>query len=110
MSSHREILAALERLKSGALTLTSDQYLRLLEAVEQAAEALFTAPRAGADPASVSVWYNHERAPALARLADALSTYDEGDGDALSALVEQQRSDSEVARQLHQSLLDNVPR
>ncbi|HEX3801523.1 MAG TPA: hypothetical protein VHV75_01670 [Solirubrobacteraceae bacterium] len=105
MSSHREILAALERLKSGAATLTSEQYVGLLEAVEQAAEALFTAPR-GADPVAAGLWYNHERAPALARLGDALTTHQ--DDVAVRGLAQQQQRDGEIARQLHQSLLDNV--
>ncbi len=107
MSSHREILAALERLKSGATTLTSDQYLRLLEAVEQAAEALFAAPRSP-DPVAAGLWYNHERAPALSRLADALIAHE--DNAAVRGLTQEQQRDSEVARLLHQSLLDNVSR
>jgi hypothetical protein len=105
MSSHREILAALERLKSGAMTLSSEQYLRLLEAIEQAAEALFTAPRS-ADPVATGLWYNHERAPALARLADALTSH--GGEPSVRGLTQEQQRDGEIARQLHQSLLDNV--
>ena len=105
MSQHREILAALERLKSGSVQLNSEQYLALLEAVEQAAEALFNAPRGG-DSAAAGVWYNHERAPALAHLADALTPHSEGGN--VRELAQRQRTDQEIARELHRSLLDRA--
>ena len=107
MSSNREIRAALARLKSGAATLTAEQYHELLEAVEQTFEALVLAPK-GTDPVATGVWYNHERKPALARLADALSP--QADRNAAQKLVDQQLSDREVIRELHQSLLDNSVR
>lgn len=105
MSSNREILAALARLKSGAVALTAEQYQDLLEAVEQAAHALIMAPR-GTDPVATGLWYNHERSPALARLADALAPQ----SAASQALAQTQLSDREVARELHRALLDNLPR
>ena len=103
MSSNREIRAGLARLKSGAATLTAEQYHELLEAVEQIFEALALAPK-GTDPVATGVWYNHERKPALARLADAVSP--QADANAAQKLVDQQLIDREVIRELHQSLLD----
>jgi hypothetical protein len=103
MSSHREALAAISRLKSGETELTPGQYLELLEAVEQAVHALLRAP-SGSDPVATGLWYNHERAPALARLADALAA-DES-GDAAEALAHKQLSDREVLVELHQALLN----
>ncbi len=103
MSSNREIRAGLARLKSGAATLTAEQYHELLEAVEQIFEALALAPK-GTDPVATGVWYNHERKPALARLADAVSP--QADTNAAQKLVDQQLIDREVIRELHQSLLD----
>jgi hypothetical protein len=108
MSSHREILAALARLKSGSVTLDPDQYVGLLEAVEQAVEALFAAPR-GSDPVATGLWYNHERAPALARLADALSPKAR-ERAAAHALKQQQHSDREVIRELHDALVKQTSR
>ncbi|HTW11801.1 MAG TPA: hypothetical protein VME01_03580 [Solirubrobacteraceae bacterium] len=108
MNHHREILAALERLKSGASALTSEQYLTLLQAIEQAAEALHAAPR-GSDPVATGLWWNHERTPALARLADALVPHPRGAATAASG-GPLPADDASVARALHQSLLDNVRR
>jgi hypothetical protein len=102
MSSHRETLVALERLKSGEAELTSEQYVELLEAVEQAVKALLLAP-SGSDPTATGLWYNHERAPALARLADALAP--DQASDASATLAEQQLSDREVLLELHEALL-----
>jgi hypothetical protein len=104
MSSRREIRAGLARLKSGDATLSPHEYQDLLEAVEQVFEALVLAPK-GSDPVATAVWYNHERRPALARLADALSP--QADGHAAQTLADQQLSDREIIRELHQSLLDN---
>lgn len=109
MTPHREALQALERLKSGASTLDSAQYLELLEAVEEAVHALVLAPN-GSDPVATGLWYNHERSPALARLTDALA----GRGPdaapaaqpAAQTLAEQRAGDAEVLRQLHQALLE----
>jgi hypothetical protein len=105
MSSHRKILAALQRLKSGGETPTSEQYVAILDAVEQAVEVLYAAPR-GSDPIATGLWYNHERAPALARLADALTSHK----DATSQLAHEheRQSDREVVRALQQSLLDST--
>lgn len=103
MSTHRETLVALERLKSGEAKLTSEQYVELLEAVEQAVQALQVAP-SGSDSVATGVWYNHERAPALARLADALAP--DGPGAAAETLAQQQLSDREVLHELHRALLD----
>jgi hypothetical protein len=102
MSMHRETIVALRRLKSGETELTSEQYVELLDAVEQAVKALFQAP-SGNDPVATGLWYNHDRAPALARLADALAP--EEHGGASLALAQQQLSDRQVLRELHQALL-----
>lgn len=102
MSSHHDTLAALSRLKSGETALTSEQYLELLEAIEQAVHALQLAPK-GSDPVATGLWYNHERAPALARLADALAAEDSG--QASRALADKQMSDREVLMELHAALL-----
>lgn len=104
MSSKREVRAALERLKTGAVTLSAHEYQELLEAVGQVFEALVLAPK-GSDPMATAVWYQHERRPALARLADALSP--RASGNSVRALADQQLSDREVIHELHQSLLDN---
>ena len=104
MSSKREVRAALQRLKTGAVTLSADEYLELLEAVEQVFEVLVLAPK-GTDPVATAVWYNHERRPALARLADALSP--PAHGSSAQRLDSQQLSDREVLRDLHRSLLEN---
>lgn len=101
MSAHREILASLERLKSGAVQLTSEQYLGLLEAVEQAAEVLLTAPK-GHDPVANGIWYHHERTPAITRLADALNP---AQGHAAPA-PSFEPDDKRIAEQLRQSLLN----
>jgi hypothetical protein len=107
MSHHREILAALAKLKSGTTALTSEQYSALLEAIEQAAEALHVAPR-GSDPIATGLWWNHERAPALARLADVLSPRASTiPGDKAGP---PEATDAQVVRALHQSLLDNTVR
>jgi hypothetical protein len=105
MSSHRKILAALQHLKSGGTKPTDGQYVAILDALEQAVEVLYAAPR-GSDPVATGLWYNHERAPALARLADALSSHDE----ATAELAQERQSDREVVRALHQSLLDRAAR
>lgn len=102
MSSKREIRAALARLKSGQVLLSSEQYHELLEAVEQLFEALALAPK-GSDPVATAVWYNHERRPALARLADAVAP--QAGASATHTLAERQRSDADVVRELHQSLM-----
>jgi hypothetical protein len=107
MSSNREIRAALARLQSGEAALSAEQYQQLLEALEQMFEALVLAPK-GTDPVATGVWYNHERKPALARLADALSP--QANGHASQKLADQQLSDREVIRELHRSLLDNSVR
>jgi hypothetical protein len=112
MSSHREILAALQRLKSGGATPTPEQYVAILDAVEQAVEVLYAAPR-GSDPIATGLWYNHERAPALARLADALTSHKDGldsHSAATSELERERQSDREVVRALQQSLLDGTTR
>lgn len=77
MSPPHQTLAAISRLKSGEAALSSEQYVELLGAVEQAVQALLLAP-AGSDPVATGFWYNHERAPALARLADALGPHGGG--------------------------------
>jgi hypothetical protein len=102
MSSHRETLVALSRLKSGEAELTPQQYVELLEAVEQAVKALLLAP-SGSDPMATGLWFNHERAPALARLADALAP--DPAGGASATLAEQQLSDRQVLLELHEALL-----
>jgi hypothetical protein len=107
MSSKREIRAALARLKSGDVTLSPHQYHELLAALEQLFEALVLAPK-GTDPVATAVWYNHERRPALARLADAVSP--QTDRNAVQTLADQQRSDRDVIRELHRSLLDSSAR
>jgi hypothetical protein len=103
MSPHRDTLVALSKLKSGEAELSPEQYFELLEAVEQAVKALLLAP-SGAEPVATGLWYNHERAPALARLADALVAPQE-QGGASEALAQQQLSDREVLQELHQALL-----
>jgi hypothetical protein len=107
MSSKREVRAALSRLKSGEVTLSPHEYHDLLEALEQVFEALVLAPK-GSDPMATAVWYHHERRPALAQLADALSP--PADGKTVQALADQQLSDRDVARELHESLLNNAAR
>ncbi len=72
VSSKREARATLARLKAGDIALGPHEYHELLEAVEQAFEALELAP-SGSDPAATALWYDHAREPALARLADALA-------------------------------------
>ena len=104
MSSHRETLVALSRLKSGEAELTPEQYVELLEAVEQAVKALMLAP-SGSDAIATGLWYNHERAPALARLADALAPDQDQAGGASATLAEQQLSDRQVLLELHEALL-----
>ena len=105
MTSHHDTLAAISRLKSGEAVLSSEQYLELLEALEQAVQSLLLAP-SGTDPVATGVWYHHERAPALARLADALAP---GERDFTPhAEPSQQLSDREVLRELHEALLKNV--
>jgi hypothetical protein len=105
MSSHRKILAALQHLKSGDTKPTDEQYVAILDAVEQAVEVLYAAPR-GSDPVATGLWFNHERAPALARLADALSSHRE----ATTELEHERQSDREIVRALHQSLLKSAER
>jgi hypothetical protein len=103
MSPFREIHTALVRLRAGVSQLTSDEYMALLNAVETVAAALHAAP-AGGDPVAVGVWYHHERAPALAELADALRPEDPN--KVADALTEDQHSDAIAARALQQSLTD----
>jgi hypothetical protein len=105
MTPHSETLAAIARLKSGEDELSSEQYLELLEAVEDAVQALILAP-SGTDPLATGLWYNHERAPALARLADALAP--RHGGDASDQLLEEQMSDREVLLELHAALLKST--
>jgi hypothetical protein len=110
MSSHRKILAALQRLKSGGAQPTPEQYVAILDAVEQAVEVLYAAPR-GSDPIATGLWYNHERAPALARLADALTSHSDvltSRNAATSELERERQSDREVVRALQQSLRERT--
>jgi hypothetical protein len=110
MSSHRKILAALQRLKSGGAQPTPEQYVAILDAVEQAVEVLYAAPR-GSDPIATGLWYNHERAPALARLADALTSHRDvvtSRHTATSELERERQSDREVVRALQQSLRERT--
>ncbi len=120
MSQHREILAGLERLRSTTSSPTPEQLRSLIDAVEQAAEALQVAPK-GSDPIATGIWWNHERTPALARLADALAHTGEP-REAREAPgppptpaqtapnFQQQHPDLAVVRALHQALIDNSPR
>jgi hypothetical protein len=103
MSPHRDTLVALSKLKSGEAELNPEQYFELLEAVEQAIHALLLAP-SGSDAVATGLWYNHERAPALARLADALAPQEQG--GATEALAQQQLGDREVLQELHEALLN----
>lgn len=113
MSSHRKILAALQHLKSGGTKPTDEQYVAILDAVEQAVEVLYAAPR-GRDPVATGLWYNHERAPALARLADALTSHSDealtSHSDGITELEQERQSDREIVRALHRSLLDSAAR
>lgn len=105
MSSYHDTLAAISRLKSGEVALSAEQYLELLEAIEKAVQALLLAP-SGTDPVATGLWYRHERAPALAQLADALAP-----GERIMtgpAQPAEQLSDREVLRELHEALLKNV--
>jgi len=104
MTSYRDILSAIARLKSGEEVLSSESYLELLEALEQAVQALVLAPT-GVNPTATGLWYNHERAPALARLAKALTPAQHGRGSQIPA--DQPPSDREVLRELHEALLAN---
>lgn len=107
MGQHREILAALESLRSGATSLNFEEYVQFLDAVEQLSETLQLAP-SGSDPLATAVWWHHERTPALARLADALPT-------PRGAVPRRRQSsgpelgDAPVIRALHQSILENSP-
>ena len=103
MRPHRDTLAAIARLKSGEDELSGEQYMELLEAVEEAVHALLLAPT-GSDPQATGLWYNHERAPALARLADALAPKQHGTAIGLD---DEQTSDREVLRELHAALLNS---
>ncbi|HWD68706.1 MAG TPA: hypothetical protein VG293_00855 [Solirubrobacteraceae bacterium] len=103
MTPHGETLAALSRLKNGEAELSREQYLELLEAMEQAVQALILAPT-GSDSRATGLWYNHERAPALARLAEALAPEKHG---AATAPAEEQLSDRDVLLELHAALLRN---
>jgi hypothetical protein len=104
MTSHRDILSAIALLKSGEDELSSERYVELLEALEQAVQALVLAPR-GTDPTATGLWYNHERAPALARLAEALTP---SQHDRRSQVTtDQGPSDREVLTELHEALLAN---
>jgi hypothetical protein len=107
MSPHRDTLVALSKLKSGEAELSPEQYFELLEAVEQAIQALLLAP-SGSDAVATGLWYNHERAPALAQLADALAPPEQG--GASEALAQQQLGDREVLQELHQALLNTRSR
>ena len=102
MSPHRDTLVALSRLKSGEAELSPEQYFELLEAVEQAVQALLLAP-SGSDPVATGLWYNHERVPALARLADALAPQESRASSDASA--DEQPSDRQVLLELHAALL-----
>jgi hypothetical protein len=104
MTPHRETLAAIARLKSGEDELSSEQYMELLEAIEEAVQALVLAP-SGTNPVATGLWYNHERGPALARLADALAP--RLHSDASEELADEQMSDREVLLELHAALLKN---
>ena len=110
MSSPGEIRAALAALRSGARAITAEQCQELLDAVEQMFDALSAAPRGG-DPIASGVWYNHDRGPALARLADALTapapsnTPAAPGTNAVQTLAQQRAHDASIARALHQSLL-----
>jgi hypothetical protein len=104
MSPHRDTLVALSRLKSGEAELSPEQYFELLEAVEQAVHALPLAP-SGSDPVATGLWYNHERAPALARLADALAPQESRASD---APADEQPSDHQVLLELHAALLKST--
>lgn len=95
------MLTAIARLRSGEDELSSEQYMELLEAVETAARALVVAP-SGTDPVATGLWYNHERTPALARLAGALSPNRYAGTDSAADPL---TSDREVLRELHAALL-----
>lgn len=104
MSPHRDTLEAIARLKTGEDELSSEQYVQLLDAVEEAVRALVLAPTGG-DPVATGLWYNHERAPALSRLADALAS--KPYGVVAAAPGEAQMSDREVLLELHAALQRN---
>jgi hypothetical protein len=107
MSQHREILAALGSLRSGATSLNFEEYVQFLDAVEQLAETLQLAP-GGSDPVATGVWWHHERTPALARLADALPT-PRGAAPRRRQSSGTELGDAPVIRALHQSILENSP-
>lgn len=106
MISHHDTLAAISRLKTGEDELSSEQYVELLEAVEEAVHALLLAP-SGTDPVATGLWYNHQRAPALTRLADALAPRHHAEAEAM--LDEPQLTDREVLLELHAALLRRSP-
>ena len=65
-----DILSAVADLKEGRVRLTAQEQTAFLEAVEEIARVLITAPRGG-DRVQIAIWHTHERTPALAQLADA---------------------------------------
>lgn len=95
--SQREIVSALEQWGLGTLALPPEQRQAVTEALAEVVRVLDGAPR-GTDPIALGIWFNHERAPALARLSDALHPHQQG-----AALQELQR-DQEIARALQQAL------
>ncbi len=99
MISH-DVLTALADIREGRVRLNAKQQRAFLDAVEGLARVMINAPRAG-DSAQLSIWYVHERTPALARLADAARP----DGPSLAAELKAAREEElRLIRQLRADL------
>ncbi len=99
--SQREIVLALEQWGIGALALTPEQRQAVTDTLAEVVRVLDGAPR-GTDPIAFGIWFNHERAPALARLSDALHPHQRG--AALQQHDAELQRDQEIARALQQAL------
>lgn len=95
-----QTLSALAEIAAGRVELDAQRRAALFDALGDVVRVLAQAP-SGHDPIAVGVWSNHDRLPALARLADVLLP----ESDATAQLAAEQERDAETARALLSALL-----
>ena len=96
MLTNESVFSALADLREGRVHLDRDQQADFIAAVEEVVRVVLTAPH-GTDAFEHGVWQRFERAPALAKLADAARP---GQPSLVDELDAERAEDARVARQL----------
>jgi hypothetical protein len=95
-----DVFSAIADIRDGRVRLTAEEQMVFLDAVEELARVLITAPRGG-ESVQIAIWHRHERTPALAQLADAARP---GQASLAQELEAARVEDLHVVRQLRAEL------